>query len=318
MADLTPNMNLVAWSEDSDPYSHSQLSANFSAIDSHDHTDSNGVQIPTGGIADGAITEDKLSAGALSSISLANGSVTGAKLASGAVTTSKIADGAVTGPKVGSNTLTADNLATDSVTGAELRGSSSDDSLRTVAASHIKDGAVTPSKLASSLHSSYQLAFQHVLRPNGPEKAGYHHARQNGQYLGDDDGDASPMPMFRFEAGHYDVPGLDTKLSLQVQCKTNSNTASTNFTLGLHKVYDDDNNTGGGGNGEIKYKLHDPRVSGSAVTFNDPGPDTLKVDDSGDFDAPADGTYTIGVKQTGDVDGNAVVAFTVQVLVRHA
>lgn len=80
MAATTPNMSLVGWNLGGDPYDHSQLYANFVALDAHDHTTGHGVQIPTGGIANLAITAAKLADGAVTSAKLADGAVTAAKL----------------------------------------------------------------------------------------------------------------------------------------------------------------------------------------------------------------------------------------------
>lgn len=76
----TPNMGLTKWDLSSDPYDHTQLANNFSAIDVHDHTAGKGVQVPTGGIANLAITTAKL----------ADGSVTAAKLGASAVSSAAL------------------------------------------------------------------------------------------------------------------------------------------------------------------------------------------------------------------------------------
>lgn len=63
MADTTPKMALRRWDQLSDLFSHDQLSDNWAKIDFHDHTPGRGVQIPTEGIFDGAITVTKLATG---------------------------------------------------------------------------------------------------------------------------------------------------------------------------------------------------------------------------------------------------------------
>jgi hypothetical protein len=55
-------MGLRIWDALSDPYDHNQLADNWSKVDFHDHTPGRGVQIPTEGIADGAITSAKMAA----------------------------------------------------------------------------------------------------------------------------------------------------------------------------------------------------------------------------------------------------------------
>lgn len=62
MASTTPKVSLRLWDQLNDPYSHDQLSDNWSKMDFHDHTPGRGVQIPTEGIADGAITPAKVAA----------------------------------------------------------------------------------------------------------------------------------------------------------------------------------------------------------------------------------------------------------------
>jgi hypothetical protein len=59
MAYVTPRMSLKVWNSSSDPYDHEQLADNLLKLDSHDHTESRGTQIPTGGLADGSVTVAK-------------------------------------------------------------------------------------------------------------------------------------------------------------------------------------------------------------------------------------------------------------------
>lgn len=61
MALTTPKMSLSVWNHQGDPYDHAQLADNWSKVDFHDHTPGRGVQIPTEGIADYAVTAIKLS-----------------------------------------------------------------------------------------------------------------------------------------------------------------------------------------------------------------------------------------------------------------
>lgn len=60
MAFTSPKMGLSVWNLLTDPYDHAQLADNFSKIDLHDHTPGRGIQIPTEGLADGAVTAAKL------------------------------------------------------------------------------------------------------------------------------------------------------------------------------------------------------------------------------------------------------------------
>lgn len=79
-------MGLTVWNSVSDLFSHVALENNMIAIDQHNHTPGEGTQIPTAGIADGAITAAKLAAGAISNL-------TGGQLATGSITSTQIADG---------------------------------------------------------------------------------------------------------------------------------------------------------------------------------------------------------------------------------
>lgn len=71
-------MSLRVWNLLSDPYDHDQLATNWAKVDLHEHSFGRGVQIPTDGILDGAITAAKLAPGAAS---IQNNSVTAAKFA---------------------------------------------------------------------------------------------------------------------------------------------------------------------------------------------------------------------------------------------
>lgn len=62
MAFTTAKMGLRVWNLLTDLYDHSQLADNWAKVDYHDHSPGKGVQIPTEGIADAAITGDKLAA----------------------------------------------------------------------------------------------------------------------------------------------------------------------------------------------------------------------------------------------------------------
>lgn len=84
MSVTTDKMSLVKWTAGSDPYNHTQLADNFEKLDEHDHTTGKGVQIPTGGIANLAVTNAKIASG-IDGAKLLDGSVTADKLDSGAV-----------------------------------------------------------------------------------------------------------------------------------------------------------------------------------------------------------------------------------------
>lgn len=62
MAFTSAKMGLRIWNLLTDLYDHAQLADNWAKVDYHDHSPGKGVQIPTEGIADGAVTAAKLAA----------------------------------------------------------------------------------------------------------------------------------------------------------------------------------------------------------------------------------------------------------------
>lgn len=84
MARTTPNLGLTVWNLGTDFFSPSALAADWDALDAHDHSSTKGVQIPTAGLANLAVTTAKI----------ADLNVTAAKLASTGVTADKLADAA--------------------------------------------------------------------------------------------------------------------------------------------------------------------------------------------------------------------------------
>jgi len=80
MALTTPNMGLISWDLLSDPYSHTQLAANFNTLDSHDHTPGSGLIITTPAIEDLAVTTEKLADSSVRTVKIADDNVTKAKM----------------------------------------------------------------------------------------------------------------------------------------------------------------------------------------------------------------------------------------------
>jgi hypothetical protein len=75
------NMNLQVPNPGETNYPTS-VSNSLTNIDNHDHTSGKGLQIPTGGIADSAVTAAKLASDAVTTAKILNANVTKAKLAS--------------------------------------------------------------------------------------------------------------------------------------------------------------------------------------------------------------------------------------------
>lgn len=91
-----------------------------------------------------AITNAKISDGAVTTDKLASDSVTTAKIHNGAVTTAKIEDESVSTAKIGALAVTTAKIDTGAVTSNKLADSS-------VTGTKINDGAVSYNKLASAL-----------------------------------------------------------------------------------------------------------------------------------------------------------------------
>lgn len=66
----TANMNLTKWPNGADLFSHVMLSSDWDKVDAHDHTSTKGVPIPTGGLANLAVTTAKLAASSVTKVKL--------------------------------------------------------------------------------------------------------------------------------------------------------------------------------------------------------------------------------------------------------
>lgn len=78
MALIGPNIGIAVWNEQTDHYNHDQLADNFMKVEFHDHSPGRGMQIPTEGLQDGAVTAAKLAPG---SNAIEDASITTAKIA---------------------------------------------------------------------------------------------------------------------------------------------------------------------------------------------------------------------------------------------
>lgn len=96
MAITTPNMGLKRWDQPNDIFSYTELSDNFNLLDLHDHTSTKGVQIPTNGLANSAVTTTKLANDSVTDAKVVAATLTGARLAN-----TTIGDGKLISPNSG-------------------------------------------------------------------------------------------------------------------------------------------------------------------------------------------------------------------------
>lgn len=78
------------------------------------------TKINTSGIADDAITSDKIATGVVSASDVADATLTGAKLVDATITGTKIADATITVTKIADATITGAKIADATLTGAKL------------------------------------------------------------------------------------------------------------------------------------------------------------------------------------------------------
>lgn len=88
LASTTPNMGLNKPAPNDTSY-RSKIDTILNQVDSHDHTTGKGVQVPSGGIATGAVTSEKILDGSIGTADYALGSVTTQILADRSVTAAK-------------------------------------------------------------------------------------------------------------------------------------------------------------------------------------------------------------------------------------
>lgn len=122
------NMDITAPDNEDADYPADVTDA-FQKIDEHDHTSGKGVQVPTAGIEDGAITGAKLDSGIVddstieidsSTLQVKDGGIDTAQLADGSVETAKIADDAVTTEKMAINYALSSLIINDSISGTSF------------------------------------------------------------------------------------------------------------------------------------------------------------------------------------------------------
>lgn len=148
--------------DDNDPFDR-ELDMSFvaRALEDHDHSAGRGVAIPEDGIANGAVTVNKLGTGAVATAKiadlavttgkLADDAVTAAKIAAGAVGTTEIADDAVTASKIAANSIGASEIVTGAVGTDEIADSA-------VTTAKLNDDAVTQAKIGAGAVGTTELA----------------------------------------------------------------------------------------------------------------------------------------------------------------
>ena len=122
------------------------------------------VNVSQGGIADGAVTAQKLADGAVGTAALADAAVTYDKIKDKAVGSAKLADNAVSERKIATNAVQERQIFDGSVTEGKI-------GYGAVTANKISDGAVTQSKLAAESVSSAKLAPNAVTNEKIGDKA---------------------------------------------------------------------------------------------------------------------------------------------------
>lgn len=80
MATTYTNMSLKSWNLAADVFSYTDLDANWSKVDTHDHSPDKGIQIPLAGLASNSVDSSKI----------VNGSITGTDIASATIADSNL------------------------------------------------------------------------------------------------------------------------------------------------------------------------------------------------------------------------------------
>lgn len=106
MTQITGNIGLTIWNSIEDDFDFGQLEDNWIALDLHDHSPERGVQVPSAGIANQAITSTKLGLLSVATEHLQNGAVTTNVIANEAVGTDQIQPYSITPELIESTSLT--------------------------------------------------------------------------------------------------------------------------------------------------------------------------------------------------------------------
>lgn len=109
------------------------------------------VNVSQGGIADGAVTSEKVATGAIGTAAIADAAVTYDKIKNKAVGSAKLADNAVSAQKIATNAVQERQIFDGSVTQSKLAAES-------VSTAKLVANAVTPEKLAQSAVTTEKIA----------------------------------------------------------------------------------------------------------------------------------------------------------------
>lgn len=109
------------------------------------------VNVSQGGIADGAVTSEKVATGAIGTAAIADAAVTYDKIKDKAVGSAKLADNAVSAQKIATNAVQERQIFDGSVTQSKLAAES-------VSTAKLVANAVTPEKLAQSAVTTEKIA----------------------------------------------------------------------------------------------------------------------------------------------------------------
>lgn len=122
------------------------------------------VNVSQGGIADGAVTSEKVATGAIGTAAIADAAVIYDKIKDKAVGSAKLADNAVSAQKIATNAVQERQLFDGAVTQSKLAPDS-------VSTAKLVANAVTPEKLAQSAVTTEKIATGAVTGEKVPYKA---------------------------------------------------------------------------------------------------------------------------------------------------
>lgn len=189
-----------------------------------------------------------------------------------------------------------------------------------IGTAHIQDGAVTNAKLATSLTSDYEYAFSSYRMIRGVSSY-FTPSTSGGTYLLSENAmisnpaalAANPgMMTFYFDPADYAATPRTTRLRVRVACLTNATAPTVTTTVGLYPI----TATAGASTAYVQVTMGTV-VSGSTVTFANPGALSRNQGGSGDFVAPAAGYYALGIVVSGPPAPNSTVAINAQLQLRN-